>query len=187
VKKKDEEAPVVHAARELAEAIDELEHLTSRTIKNELTTRGELVRGGELLTRAAQAHRDFLGHLGALTQAVAALRDRQNASAGKLSEQATRFEARRLEHEALEQRFASLGAAAREIGEIVKAPDGNGDGAAGMKERLGAAKGRLADAVEAARVLAADARTANFSELESQAHAIRQQIQALLQKIELLA
>lgn len=169
---------------DLADTVEELERLTSRSAKLELTTRGEILRAGELLAKAADSHRAFLTHLGALTQAVGALRDRQNASAASLSEHAQRLDERRKEHEALEQRFTTLGEAARDIGEIVRAGAGEENGAGGVKARLASAKGRLAEAVEAARVLAHDAREAKFPELESQAHAIRQQIGALLRKIE---
>lgn len=179
------EAPVVAAALALQEAVEEIERLTVRGGKLELSTRNEILRAGELLQKAAEAHRAFLGHLGELTQAVGGLRDRQNASAAQLSEQAQRLDDRRKEHEAMELRFAELGEAAREVGETMKAHGEPGDAsAAAVKAGLIAAKERLAAAVESARVLSQDAKAASFPELDAQAHAIRQQLSALLRKID---
>jgi hypothetical protein len=178
VNKKKDEPSLVHAARELHAALEEVERLTSRSIKQELATRSDLLRAGELLDKAASSHRLFLQQLVLLTQAVGELRDRQNASAEKLSRYAEELDGRRLAHEALDRRFAEIGDAANEIGVLIKA------GMEGQGTDLGAVRERLKSAVESSRALWSDAREAGFAELERQAHAMRQQLQALLQKVE---
>jgi chromosome segregation ATPase len=178
------QAPVINAAYALTEAIDTLERVTVRCGKLELTTRNEISHAGELMGKAAESHRAFLACLGDLTQAVGALRDRQNASAALLSQQAERLDERRKELEALEQRFAALGDAAREIGEAMKSSPTEPEA---MKANLLGSKDRIAAAVELARALSQDAKDAKFTDLDSQAHAIRQQLAALLRKIDELA
>jgi chromosome segregation ATPase len=185
-KQAPDEAALIRAARELCEAIERVERLTDRAGEVKVSSRKRLTRAGELLDTAAQAHRDFGGKLGALIEAVGGLRDRQNRSAETLSALAQEVDGRRRECEALEQRFAALGEAAGAIGtELAEA--GAIDQDAGGIERLQAAlpgiRVRLADALDQAASLTADAHAADFGDLEKQAHAVRQQLASLLDKL----
>lgn len=184
-----EEPPVATAATELHNTLEHIEVLTSRVGKLELVNRNEIVRAGELLQKAAEGHKSFLAHLTALTQAVNVLRERQNASADQLSQHAQRVEQRHIEHQQLEQRFTSIGAAARDVSTLMQdSGGGNGTPTEPDREAMGksltVAEERLSAAVEEARGLASDAREASFVDLERQADAMRQQLQSLLKKLD---
>jgi hypothetical protein len=189
VKKANSDEPaLVRAARELSEAIERVERLTVRAGEVEVTSRKRLTRAGELLDTAAQAHRDFGAHLGALIEAVGGLRDRQNASAETLSAVAQAVDQRRQECEALEQRFAALGESAGTIGAELAETGASAEGdPATETQRLRAAlpgiRGKMVAALEQAEALTADARAAGFADLEKQAHAVYQQLGALLDKL----
>lgn len=189
MKTKSTDAPIVHAATELHAAIEEIETLTRRAAKSDLTTRNELVRAGQLLTSAAEAHGAFLRHLHGLSEAVNALRERQNASASALTQEAERLDARRVQHESFEERFAAIGGVAREIAETVKGIEEptSPEARDAAHATLAAIEERLSGAAEDARALAADAREASFTELERQAHAMSQQLHALQQKLRAIA
>lgn len=185
-KQAPDEAALVRAARELCEVIERVERLTDRAGEVKVSSRKRLTRAGELLDTAAQAHRDFGATLGALIEAVGGLRDRQNRSAEILSAVAQVVDQRRRECERLEQRFAALGEAAATIGaELAEAGaiDRDGGGIERLQAALPGIRVKLADTLEQAATLTADARAADFGDLEKQAHAVRQQLASLLDKI----
>ncbi len=180
-KKGTVEPAIVRAAQGLSAAVDELDKRTRRVAKAELNNREGLVRAGELLQHAADGHADFLTRFDALSQAASELRERQNASATVLTNEVRRLDERRKVYSALEERFAALGQLAREIAASVKEIDKPEE-----RDKLGPIQERLASAVEDARSLANDAGAADFGDLERQAHAMRQQIQALHNRLEQL-
>lgn len=179
-KTKAQEPPeIVRAAADLHEALDELEGLTRRVVKQELGTDAELTRAAELLGKSEQAHRAFLLHLASLAQAVEALRQRQNESARLCGERAERLDARRKRHDALAERFLAIGEGAREVNALVQETAGANGQVGGLEE----AEQRLAGLVEQAGGLFDEAREAALPELEKQAHAVRQQLAAMQRKI----
>lgn len=179
-----EDTPILRAAHELHDVIEEMETLTRRVAKADLRTRNDLVRAGQLLSSAADAHRRFLAHLNALSDAVGELRDRQNASAVTLTAEAERVDARRTQHMALEERFAAIGAVAREIAASVMVIDEPTEAdRAELEASLRDVELRIASAAQDARALAVDAREADLPELEKQAHAMSQELQSLHHKL----
>lgn len=181
----------MRSAAELHATIDEIDRLTSRLQKVELASREEITRAGRLLEEAAEAHKRFLAHLTAVTQLIAAMRDRQNASAVQLSQYAQHLEERHQQHVVLDERFAALGDTARQISVLIKdgvvpepEPGAEPPSAAEVAAKLAPVKERLAEGAEEARALQADSREAGFVDLERQADAIRQQLRSLLNKLE---
>jgi hypothetical protein len=185
-----DQSPVMRAATELQGAIDRMERLTTRSVDLPLATRHQLLRAGELLQNAVESHQQFLDQLAALGRAVEDLRARQNASAEVLAQCAARVEERRKQCAALDDRFAAIGQAAREISAQMSQSSGNGGQVASteeaqrFKETMRVARERLALTVEEAAALTTDAREAGLAEIERQAHAMRQQLQSLLQKLD---
>jgi hypothetical protein len=177
-KPKPDAAPIVRAAMDLDAAVAELEQLTRRLTNQALRTDDDLVRAAELLASSEQAHRRFLDHLAALAAAVEDLRQRQNASARTCGERATLLDARRKLHDALSGRFGALGEAAREVLDLVGEASGGADGRV-----LEQAEEKLSVLVEQAGALFADAREAELTDLERQAHAMAQQLAALHRKV----
>ncbi len=180
-KQKRADAKVVEAARDLAAALEVIETATSRSSKVELTSQRDLARAAELLAEAEAGHRDFLAHLGALATAVDDMRQRQNASAAALSTHEERLVGRRAAYEALERRFGLLAETASSVGAALASAHERGDGEA--KEAMRKVRDRMGAAIDEARVLSVDAKEERFAELERQAHAIRQQLASLLDKI----
>ena len=170
-----EDPEIVRAAGQLQEALDELEKLTRRVVKQDLGTDAELTRAAELLVMSEQAHRAFLAHLASLAQAVETLRQRQNESARLCGERAELLDARRKRHDALAERFVAIGEGADLSGLLHE----HGDVARALEE----AEQRLAGLVEQATGLFDEAREAELPELEKQAHAVRQQLAAMQRKI----
>ena len=155
--KRKAEAPLVQVAREVASALEAIETLTSRSSKVELTSSSELARAAELLAEAEARHRDFVTHFGALVTAIDDLRQRQNASATALSQNETLLLARRASHDALERRFELLADAASSMTAALASDHAAGNG---------------------------NAKDEGVPELERRAHAIRQQLASLLEKID---
>lgn len=181
-KKKIDESELARSGAGVEEELEELELLTRRAKKLDLASRAEIVRAAELLKGALDVHGKFVAHLTALTQGVGAIRDRQNAAVEILQEVSTALDAKRQEYAALEDRFGHIGAAAREIDALMKV--GVDEGPEAATKRLGAAIARLSSAADEASVLVVDARAAGFPELERQADATRQQLTALVGKLE---
>lgn len=174
-----EDPEIVRAAGQLQEALDEIEKLTRRVVKQELGTDAELTRAAELLVKSEQAHRAFLAHLASLAQAVESLRQRQNESARLCGERAELLDARRKRHDALAERFAAIGEGARDVNALVQETASPSGQVGGLEE----AEQRLAGLVEQASGLFDEAREAELPELEKQAHAVRQQLAAMQRKI----
>lgn len=178
--KVQDEPAIVGAAGELQGALDELEKLTRRVVKQPLGTDAELTRAAELLVKSEQAHRAFLTHLASLAKAVEDLRARQNASARICGERAELLDQRRKLHDALAGRFAAIGEGAREVNDLVQESTGPANGQVGALEQ---AEQRLSALVEEAGALFTDAREAELPELEKQAHAVQQQLASMQRKI----
>jgi chromosome segregation ATPase len=176
----------VEVATELDDEVTTFETLTARVAKLDLGSHKEIMRAAELLGQAAESHKRFLDHLRALIESIDDVRSRQNLSAEALSAHATRLDERRLTYEALQQRFSSIGVDAHEVNALIQqsvgadSPEDRDQKLARLRE----ARERLNGSVESARTLVADARRAELSDLERQADAMRQQLQALAKKIQ---
>lgn len=168
----------MRAAAGLQGAVDELEKLTRRVLKQPLGSADELMKAGELLVKSEQAHREFLTRLTVLAQEVEDLRRRQNESARACGERAQLLDERKKRHDALAERFGAIGEGAREVQALVQ-------GAAGQSAvgALEEADQRLASLVDEAGALFTEAREAELADLEKQAHAVKQQLTAMQKKI----
>jgi DNA repair exonuclease SbcCD ATPase subunit len=177
---------IVDVASELDDEVTSFETLTARVAKLELGSHKEILRAAELLGQAAESHKRFLEQLRSLIGAIDDVRSRQNQSAATLSAHATRLDERRMTYEQLQQRFASIGVDAHEVNALIqRAPPAETPEAREENlTRLRQARERLTASVDAARVLVADAREAQLSDLERQADALRQQLSALAKKLQ---
>jgi hypothetical protein len=186
--RRDDEAPLVEAALGLQEAFEEIERLTARSAEVEVSTWGEIVRAAELLNKATAAHHRFAQHLTALSESVAVLRDRHNAAIEILAQQAARVDAQRPRHDALEERFKAIAAAALQVDELTKAipvVDGSDPtaSAAAVSAGFAAVREGLGRAIDEARSVETEAKEAGLADLGKRAVAIRQQLESLVNKI----
>ena len=183
-----DEAPLVEAALGLQEAFEEIERLTARSAEVEVSTWGEIVRAAELLNKATAAHHRFAQHLTALSESVSILRDRHNAAIEILAQQAARVDAQRQRHDALEERFKAIAAAALQVDELTKAipaVDGSDPtaSAAAVSAGFPAVREGLGRAIDEARSVESEAKEAGLADLGKRAVAIRQQLESLVNKI----
>ena len=185
-RKGNAEPELVQAAIALHEALDRIERITERADKSALTTRHQIARAGEVLRNAADSHQEFARCLIALTQAVDRVRTRQNASAESLAATAQRVQDRQEELAAFQARFTALADAARDIGSQLGAGDPATKPPEQARASLSAARERFTATAADARALAADARATGLVDLEKEAHAIGQQLEALASKLERL-
>ena len=179
-KPKNAEPPVVVAGWEIAKALEQLEEMTGRVARQQVHERAHLARAGELLQKAADGHQRFLTHLAALGRAIDELRERLGASATVLAHEAQRIDERRAAYAALEQRFVQLGEGALRINTLVQELVGTDEPS---PEKLGQIESQLSASANEADSLTEDARTAGFTDLETQAHARSQQLRSLHDKL----
>lgn len=183
VKKKRPLSKLATAAAELEAEIDKIDALTRRLSKLELDSRKNILSAAELMKEAADGHARFATHLGAVVEAVNALRARQNESAGALNDMAANLDSRRQTFEALEQRFGELAQEARRVTDLFQEKPAEGESRDGLLAKMRNAGEALAPVIESARSLAADAGQAKLSDLQHDADGLRQQLQALANKL----
>ena len=185
---KREQTALVEAAKGLQDAFDEIERLTARSTAVEVSTWGEIVRAAELLQKATAAHGRFAKHLTDLSNSVSELRDRHNTAIEILAQQAARVDAQRVKHDALEQRFKAIAAAALQVDELTKAIPSvdNGDAtahAAAVSAGFAAVREGLGRAIDEARSVETEAKEAGLADLGKRAIGIRQQLESLIDKL----
>jgi chromosome segregation ATPase len=183
VKKKRPLSELATAAGELEAEIDKIDALTRRLAKLELDSRKNILSAAELMKEAADGHGRFATQLGAVVDAVNALRARQNESAGALNEMAANLDSRRQTFEALEERFGALAQEARRVTELFQEKPADGESRDGLLAKMRSAGEALAPVIESARSLATDAGEAKLSDLQRDADGLRQQLQALANKL----
>ena len=115
--------------------------------------------------------------VGALVQAVARLRERQEATAVSLQARVEEMNEKNLTFGALLQRLSALGDEARSINELI------GDQG---QDALDLVQARMTAVLDTAQKLSADADAADMQDISRQGDALRQQIQATKNKRSLL-
>lgn len=171
-------------ATRLEEEIRRFERLTEAAVRGPLGSEKSVDRAAATIQEAAASHERFGQHLHALIAAVAAARDRQQASADRLNARGEEIKRRREQFAAVRARFAAIGEDARAINEVVLAiGDGPGVELARVVERLEQAEARMGEIVDEIRGLGAHAREEQMTEIEREADALRQQVGAARSKI----
>gem|GEM_PF-1364959 len=145
------------------------------------------------LTRdAADAQARFAERLQALVALVGGANERQRAAAAVINGRVAAIDARTAEHEAIAARFGALGEEARGINALVQEVTAGGgmpttpDRLAGLIERLEQIVARMDVAGAGAQAVAQEARAADFVDVERNADALRQQLQAARNRVGLL-
>ncbi|WP_433928160.1 hypothetical protein AB3662_33295 [Sorangium cellulosum] len=183
---------LAEAARALERELFRFEELAESARKMSLDTRKGIERAAKSTTEAAEAQQRVSVALGSLIAAIAAARDRHEATATALAARGEEIKRRAEQLGGLFQRFAALAEVGRginllvqetatrqrdattpeQIGEVVTAMDE-------VEERMG----RLADE---ARELVQAATAAGIADLAEQADGMRQQVTAMRNKVGLL-
>jgi len=177
VAKADDQSDLAEAALALDHELRRFDELSAAAARAKLNTEKNLERATDALTRAAESQDRINAQVQKLVAAVAAARQKQEADAAALVERAKEIAARRKEFAELLQRMSGLGAAAREVQEMLKAgPDRLDE----IQERMQ----RVAD--EAAGISQAAAEK-EMEDVARQADGLRQQVLAAKNKVALLA
>lgn len=183
---------LAEAARALERELLRFEELAESARRMSLDTRKGIERAAKSTTEAAEAQQRVSVALGSLIAAIAAARDRHEATATALAARGEEIKRRAEQLGELFQRFAALGEEGRGINLLVQetaarqreatTPEQIGEVVAAMDEVEGR-MGRLADE---ARELARAAAAAGIADLAEQADGMRQQMTAMRNKVGLL-
>lgn len=174
------------AATLLAQALEGAEALTEALERAELDSAPRLDHAAALLDEAADRHQRVGEHLKSLVEALGRARDRQLESASRLSARGAHLRAARESHEALSERFAALGAEARELDALlagVLARRGKSDGAA-VLEALDEALAKMSGVLQPARAVSSTAKAQGFGDLEREAARLGEQLAAAQEQLE---
>ncbi|WP_438023364.1 hypothetical protein [Sorangium sp. So ce233] len=183
---------LAEAARALERELLRFEELAESARRMSLDTRKGIERAARSTTEAAEAQQRVSVALGSLIAAIAAARDRHEATAKALAARGEEIKRRAGQLGELFQRFAALGEEGRGINLLVQetatrqrdatTPEQIGEVVTAMDEVEGR-MGRLADE---ARGLVQAATAAGIADLAEQADGMRQQVTAMRNKVGLL-
>ncbi|WP_437955527.1 hypothetical protein WME76_28960 [Sorangium sp. So ce119] len=183
---------LAEAARALERELLRFEELAESARKMSLDTRKGIERAAKSTTEAAEAQQRVSVALGSLIAAIAAARDRHEATATALAARGEEIKRRAEQLGGLFQRFAALAEEGRGINLLVQetatrqrdaaTPEQIGEVVTAMDE-VEVRMGRLADE---ARELVQAATAAGIADLAEQAEGMRQQVTAMRNKVGLL-
>ncbi|WP_437303749.1 hypothetical protein [Sorangium sp. So ce388] len=186
------EGELAEAARALERELLRFEELAESARRLSLDTRKGIERAAKSTTEAAEAQQRVSVALGSLIAAIAAARDRHEATATALAGRGEEIKRRAEQLGELFQRFAALGEEGRGINQLVQetaarqreatSPEQIGEVVAAMDE----VEGRMARLADDARELAQAATAAGIVDLAEQADGMRQQVTAMRNKVGLL-
>lgn len=186
------EGELAEAARALERELLRFEELAESARRLSLDTRKGIERAAKSTTEAAEAQQRVSVALGSLIAAIAAARDRHEATATALAARGEEIKRRAEQLGELFQRFAALGEEGRGINQLVQetaarqrdatSPEQIGEVVTAMDE----VEGRMARLADDARELAQAATAAGIVDLAEQADGMRQQVAAMRNKVGLL-
>jgi chromosome segregation ATPase len=184
-KKTEAESPLKAAVLALDDALTQFEQLTAAAERVPLTSQRNLDKAAHSIDEAAAIERRVGEQLGALIAAIEAARKQHDADAIRLLAVRDKLQARTASIRALLERFGKLGEEAAEISGRVR-DAGSGKPSTEAVALLGEVAARMERVVEDARALGKEAQADQMDELARQCDALRQQLQAALNKVTLL-
>jgi chromosome segregation ATPase len=195
--KRDHDAsPLLAAAAAFDSELERFGHLAEAAHKGGLGSQKALERAAENLKEIADCEEQMQAHARALTAALGAARDQQEAQAMLVSQRAEEIRQRTAVYGELLSQFQSLGQDAgelntmgqrlstrkREAGASAAEMARDPELAAGLRELAE----RMGAVAERAQQLASAAHTAEFDDVSRQADSLRQQLLAARNKVVLL-
>ena len=177
------------AAAALDEALVRCETLAAEAGRVRLDSEKNLNRAARLLSDAAEGQEQVATHVRALVAAVESARQRQQVNAVALAARAEELQGRVGELQALMTSFSALGQEAKDLNLLmaeVFAKKKDAAAKAELLQGLDTIHMRMAGAVATAETIAKAADEKQMVDVARQADAIRQQIHAARNKLELL-
>jgi hypothetical protein len=186
------ESPLVASAQAFAETLERFAALAEGLRKGKLDSQRNLEKAAETLKQVAGCEEELQAHAQALMAALAGARDAQQEQAEGVRTRALEIQARSEDlarlmrgFEAIGKDAAALNAAAQQLAARKRTPDEmvkDGELLAGLDEL----QERMTAVLAAGETLAAEARAADYDDLSRKVDALRQQILAARNKINLL-
>ena len=178
------------AAEALEAELRRFEDLVEALAHERLESEKNLRRAAQTLVSIRDADARLAERLGALVTAIAAARERQEASARVVGERAGLIQERSEALTALMHRWESLGQEAAEVTRIAQQAvsgdqDTNGDEKPDTDTTFARVDERLGNLAESAQGLAAAAQEVAFEDLARQADGLRMQVLAARNKLRL--
>jgi chromosome segregation ATPase len=184
-KKTEADSPLRAAVQALDDALTQFEQLTSAAERVPLSSQRNLDKAAHSIDEAAAVEKRVGEQLGALIAAIEAARKQHDADAIRLLAVRDKLQERTAAIRALLERFGKLGQEAAEISTRVREA-GAGKPSTEAVALLGEVATRMERVVEDARALGKEAQAGQMDELARQCDALRQQLQAALNKVTLL-
>jgi len=177
------------AAAGLEAELQRFDDLSELARKIKLSSEKNVDKSARALADAAASQEKIAGLLGALVQAIANARSRQESNAGALLTRAEEIRERRAKLSQLQERFAALGEEAKAINGLVQEISAAKKGFAKTGElvdRLALVEARMAGVIDGATALLRLAEEDGLEDVARQADSLRQQIHGARNKIRLL-
>lgn len=183
---------LTEAARALERELRRFEELAMAARRTSLDTHRSIERAAKATTEAAGGQQRVDMALGALVQAIAAVRERHEANAAALQARGEEIRVRADVFGALFERYSALGEEGKTLNELVQ------DAAARQREAttpeairalvalIATIEERMTHLVDSARELGQAATSASITDLAQQADSLRQQVAAARNKMGLL-
>ncbi len=181
-----QESELVSAAEALDEGFRRFEQLTEGIQRVPLNSQKNLLRASEMLTEIAGLGEALQRQLGSVVAAIAKFRQKQEGQADRVQKQAEQVQERSRALQGLLEQYRTLGESARQLNlglQKLSASAADGSGAlAGLQEL----EPGIEELMQGASSLAERANALGFADLAHQGDSLRQQLQAVRNKVNLL-
>jgi methyl-accepting chemotaxis protein len=187
VTKSESHTALSAAVQALDEELARFDQLAQAARRVPLTSERNLEKAARAINDAAESQKRVTEHIQRLIEAISVAREKHDATASELVQTRDLVQARGEHYQAQLGRFAQLGKEAGEISAGVKAlgelkgrPNGE------VVAELTSVEERMTRVVDGAAALARETRGEAMEELSGQCDALKQQVQAALNKVRLL-
>lgn len=184
---KNQESPLLSAARALAENVSRFETLSQELSRLPVSSDKSLQRARQALQACSEHEAKHAQSLRAFAEAMQALQESQRHCMDVTAEAAARVQKRQEQRTLLEERLALLGASAREVSQPVAALFGAPGEAPGespdLMAPLAEVERRLDGVIGDASSLCDAARADEWHDLEHDTQSLREQLQALRNRV----
>ena len=180
------ESPLVSAARELTEQLARFESQSEELSRLTINSDKALSRARQGL-EACSTHESALARaLRAFAEAMQGVQATQQRCVEVTATTASRIAARQAERFELQTRLAALGESARQVSEPVTQLSGGGADPVTLLGSLQEVERRLEGVISEAAALGELARAGEWADLERDTHGLREQLQALRNRVLLM-
>lgn len=189
--KRNQPSELISAAEALDAELHKFEQLSEFIQRTPLNSEKNLGRASRALTEIAEVGEALQARLGGLIAAIAGFRQKQEAHAGAVQKRAQELQERGAVLKGLLAEYSALGEKARELNlhlQSIKSSKDNGGNEApnALFSKFQDLESRVIQLVEASQTLFDRAERLGFTDIAHQADALRQQLQAIRNKLNLL-